>query len=39
MTVYDKVCLGVVSTSRLLCCERSQSSLVVETSGEDIYDK
>ena len=37
--VCDKVCLGVVSTSRLLSCDKSQSRLVDETSGEGIYDK
>lgn len=38
MTVYDKVCLGVVSTSSLLSYGKHQSSLVDETPGEGSYD-
>lgn len=34
----DKVCLHVVLTSRLLSCDKSQSSLVGETPGEGICD-
>ena len=37
MIVCDKVCLGVVCTSRL-SCGRSQPSLVDETPRERIYD-
>lgn len=33
MRVCSKVCLGVVSTSRLLSCDRSPSSLVDGTQG------
>lgn len=39
MTVCDKVCLSVVSTSSLLSYDRSQISLVDETPWEGIYDK
>lgn len=34
MILYDKVCLGVVLTSSLLSCDKSQSSLVDETPGK-----
>ena len=36
--VCDKMCLGVVSTSSLLSCAKSPSSLVDEYPGEGIYD-
>lgn len=32
----DRVCLGVASTSRLLSCDKSQSSLLYETPGADL---
>lgn len=34
MILDDKVCLGVVLTSSLLSCDKSQSSLVDETPGK-----
>lgn len=37
--VCGKVCLGVVLTSSLLSCDKSQSSLPNETPMEGIYDK
>ena len=37
VTVCDRVCLSVVSTSSLLSCDKNQSSLVDETPGEGIY--
>lgn len=36
--VCNKACLGVASTSSLLFCEKSQSSLVGETPREGICD-
>lgn len=35
--VCDKVCLGMVSTSNFLSCNKSQSSPVDETPREEIY--
>lgn len=34
-TVCDKVCLGMMLTSSLLSCDKSQSSLFDETPGEE----
>lgn len=36
--VCDKVCLGVVSTSSFLSCDKSPSSLVDETPRQGVYD-
>ena len=37
MIACDKVCQGLVLTSGLLSCDKSQPSLVDETSGDGIY--
>lgn len=36
--VCDKVCLGVVSTSSFLSCDKNDFFIVDETPGEGIYD-
>lgn len=38
VNVCDKVCLGVVLTSSLLCCDEIQSPVIGETPWEGIYD-